>query len=116
MVPYYAFWQEGCEAMVRNISEILRLAGEPVTAENVCKFARTMAVWPEELKSEWWRQKYCCRCMERAFTKTRDTAYFDLFQKAEQWLLVYFPKRTQIAKEMMIDATVGVLSSFRESG
>ncbi len=110
MMRGYEFWREGCERMRASVCELLRLAGKSVTLANVLRVVESLPKNRSHAVPEEWREKsYCCNCLELAHAKAVneiDAARFDFLFA---YFVDYFPQRTTLAQETMIDAFVGIL-------
>ena len=114
MMRGYEFWQEGCSRMSGMVCELLRMAGKPVTLATVLRVVKSLPRQPTDLVSEEWRQMaYCYKCLEIAQSKAVSEIEAKRFEFLSTYFLLYFPQRTRLAQETMIDSFVGILGALK---
>ncbi len=69
VAPRYNFLSEGCVALARNAADLLRLAGEPVTPENVYKVVHSVPHRPADLSDLFWRDAFCNAALRKAYLR-----------------------------------------------
>jgi hypothetical protein len=108
MMRGYEFWRDGCRMMAMAICHTLRMAKEVVSLENIIRFVSSLPRKPSDLKDESWQKQYCYTCLAKAF----DAASQSDKDILTDYFLVYFPGRTWLCQETLIDAFMGILSGI----
>jgi len=113
MMRGYEFWLEGCGRMSANVCKLLRMAGQPVTLATVLGVVQSLPRQRADLTSAEWRQSsYCCKCLQKAEPKAVTEIEAKRFGLLAEYFLGYFPQRTTLAQETMIDSFVGILRAM----
>lgn len=104
----YEFWREACMTMTRNVCDVLKLAGEPVTPTNVAAIVRSLPLEVEWLDGPgWtWKRGYFYRCMQTIHVRTPDHLRF---QELKDYFFDYFLDREARAQYMIIHSFSGIL-------
>jgi hypothetical protein len=112
-VHRYAFWRDGCEMLVRYCRDLLRLAGEPVTTDNVIRLVTDMPRCPTHLTKEWRDNKpsYWADCASKAY----EAHGIDAMRKPMDFFCVYFLKRSDAAQFMLTEGVTGVLLGLSQT-
>jgi hypothetical protein len=105
-----SFIQEGCAEMARNISDLLKLAGEPVTREAVLMIAKSVPCYLLDVHENWWRRGLCNKTMEKAFHRSQGTAMEARLNEIVDYLVGDIPRRHLVTVATLIGAFAGVLS------
>lgn len=112
MMRGYEFWREGCGRMCGIVCELLRMAGQPVTLASVLRVVESLPRRRTDLASPEWRQEYCYKCLETAHTNAVSEIETKRFDFVANYFVFYFPQRTWLAQETMIDSFVGILRAL----
>jgi len=113
MMRGYEFWREGCGRMSGMVCELLRMAGQPVTLATVQRVVESLPRRAADLAcAEWCKRSYCCECLELAHSKAVNEIGDKQFDFLCDYFLAYFPNRTMLAQETMIDSFVGILRAL----
>src|ERR1700722_509806 len=91
VIPRLSFWGDGCRAMAQNVCKVLQRASEPVTAENILAFVRSLPRAVYDLSYENWQKQYCSRCLEKAYAQAGRDELMDYFTR-------YFPERDHVCQ------------------
>jgi hypothetical protein len=109
-IMHYGLLRDGCELMGRNVADLLKLAGEPVTAAGVKAIIRSLPTSREQLKDEEWRRSPCSRTMELAFERSRGTGERIRYLHLYEYFLHYLPDRSCTGLHPVSAAFLGVLA------
>lgn len=110
IMPSYAFWREGCRTLMANVCFTLRRAKVSVTKETVLRFIRSMPVHSAYLSDPSWTGSFCDECCKAAFEGSSSDD--EEFREVVKYFFVYLLDRSLIARHMLIDSAVGILSGF----
>jgi hypothetical protein len=109
----YNFWRDGCATMVRNIKEVLVLAGQEPTIANILLFVRSLPKRPCDLLDEkGWQRGYCGACLERVFGLPRRRGEEVRFRELIDYFVVYFVDLTDCAQYMLVESFIGILGAL----
>ncbi len=108
----FQFFKEGCEALARNICELLRLAGYEVTTEAVIKLVRSLPRDGKDIKCEKWRENPLNQLMELNFERHRYGPEWERFERLVAYFVGYVPCRSYLALDMLQAAFEGVLGGI----
>lgn len=104
----YEFWRDGCRMMAMVVCVVLRASKEPLTLKNVISFVSSMPRRPQDLTSDWWKNGFCSTCLEKAYNALPRSET----EVLTDYVLRYFPERSRICQEMLIDAFIGILTGI----
>jgi hypothetical protein len=109
VTPHWEFFREGCAEMARNASDLLTLAGEPVTREAICEIVESVPFTRDELMDAHWRRGRCSKTLEKAFIP-QGTPDDERFGKILGYFTWRIPNSSTDALRMLTAAFEGVLS------
>jgi hypothetical protein len=101
-------WRDGCRMMASNVCAALRMAGEPVTPQNVLAFVNSLPLSVGDLTSVEWAGDFCGRCVKKAHTNGADERIKPVLED----FIRYFVGRSTIARWLLLDAFNGILGGI----
>lgn len=108
--PHINFFKEGCEEMTRNVCELLRLVGGPITPENILMVVKSLPMEAKEIASDSW-QDGPLNCLLKA-THMRSLGVPERRNHLMNYFLGYIPGRSHYALDMLKAAMTGVLGGI----
>jgi hypothetical protein len=102
------FWQDGCRTFIQATCAALHYAGEPITRETIVKFVQSIPRKPSELMEGEWRKGFCHGCLAKVYDKAEEHDR----QQIMDYFLKYFPERSWVCQETLIDSVVGILEGI----
>jgi hypothetical protein len=104
------FLREACVELAKSASELLRMAGEPVTQEAAMEIAKSIPRNPKELLEDSWRRGRCSRTMERVHPLNFDSTDPGRYKEILEYFASYIPTRDLYVIDVLQSAFQGVLS------
>jgi hypothetical protein len=110
----HGFFGDGCAAMARNISDLLRLAGLPLTRSNVLGIVNSLPMDELHFRDDHpWLGRLCNRALKDACERHVGTPEQARVRELTDYFLS-FALRDAVAQDMLIAAFKGVLSQELE--
>lgn len=100
-------WERSMRVFLRNAIDLLSIAGEVMSLENIQRFILSAPLSKEELEGEEWKDGYCFEVMEKASEAAKTARQKHDFTIASQYYLHQFP--------LMPDRTRGGVLSTLEA-
>lgn len=107
--PHWVFFREGCGELVSKSAELLRLAGEPVTARSITRVVKTMPRSGRELTSGIWLEGYCFRTLEAAWKRSSYAPEGTQAREIMEYFMHDVPDLSDNTIAMLEGAVTGVL-------
>lgn len=112
MEPRYFYFQEACENLARNASDLMTLVSRHVAVEDVMAIAKSLPKSRDDLTNEEWRRG----TLSRALGVAHDRALTEQEMRRHSQLCEYFldclPRRAPHAVDMLQAAFAGVLGGI----
>lgn len=115
IVPYYAFWMEGCGTLIQGVCLMLRISGHPVTRETIVRFVRSLPMLMVQLDGEAWKAGFCNEVCKEAFNRSRGTGREAVVDEIIHYFASTFVMRSACTKEMLHDSVLGVVMGLDDS-
>ncbi|HVX12734.1 MAG TPA: hypothetical protein VHC22_16250 [Pirellulales bacterium] len=113
LVRGYEFWRDGCAVLISNVCESLRLAEIAIEPRTIIRFVSDIECYIDSVKEPNKRPDcYCDQCFRTAFELTEGKDARKQCEELMRYFLVYLNDRTWVARTMLIDSAVGVVSCF----
>ena len=106
------FWEREQERMIFNAIEVIKLAGETVSAPNIQKFIHTAPQNKEEIRTDEWRRKFCSQCHEAAHERKKTPVEEHDFRLAADYWLSEFPTMADKTRSSILTGVMGILHVF----
>ena len=116
LVPQHQFWRDGCREMAKNICKVLRIAGEPITLENILEFASALPRDPDYLRSILWKSSFCSRCLQKVYDRIPEGRKICPESVLIDYFLGWFTMRNGNTQWMLTDSFVGILQGIELEG
>jgi hypothetical protein len=107
------FWRDTAEQLLRNLFDLLILAGEPLSVPAVYRVLASAPRSADEVMDGAWQTKsYCFQCMEKALRSARAGNRPEDYELVEAYFLRQFPtlsEKTRSIVEASLTSTFDVL-------